>query len=297
MVLDPAGRPIQNLTAGDFQAKLRGKPVEILGMSKNTRPRRVVILLDASSSMLTTQDDKWQTTLDVAGDAVLHLPADTQVALNVFDEKIAESLDFSAGRKAVAEKIIALKAGPKVIQSKSRRTALWDSLLKSLSLFGQQGPGDAVYLISDGGDNLSKTSPHQVEDAFLKGGVRLFTFLLITRSYLGYLDLDEKEGLNALKDLGVLTGGDHVVLAIGGKTGRSVFQLGKEERAMVVRATQDIYAQIHELAWLEISLPFSVDKPREWTLQLNPSQNKTFKDFELRYPHKLMPCSLSPPAN
>src|SRR3989442_665859 len=235
-ILDPAGRFVTNLSTADFQAKFRGKPVEILGMNGDTNPRRVLILLDVSGSMLATDRDKWLSALEVAGDAVVHLPVETQVGLTVFDERILESVDFSAGRKAIAAKIIALKAGSKAVPSKTRRTALWDSLLKVLSLLGQLGPGGAVYLISDGGDNLSKASPRQVEDAFLQAGARLFTFLLITQSQLGYLLTDEQEGLNALKDISESTGGDHIVLAVGGKTGRSVFHLGKEERAALGRA-------------------------------------------------------------
>jgi hypothetical protein len=292
-VLDPAGRFVTNLSVADFEAKFRGKPVQILGLTRDTNPRRVLILLDVSGSMLTTERGKWQMALEVVGDAVAHLPAETRVALSIFDERIRESLDFSAGRKAVAERVIALKAGANALPSKTRRTALWDSLLKAVSLFGQPGPGDAVYLISDGGDNLSKTSPRQVEEAFLEAGARLFTFLLISRSQLGYLMPDEQQGLNALKELSESTGGDHIVLAVGGKTGRFVFHLGKDARAAVVRAAQDIYAQMKDMSWLEISLPLSVDKPREWSLQLNLGQNKVLQRFELRYPHKLLPCSVS----
>lgn len=296
-VLDRAGHFVTNLSAADFQAKFRGKPVEILAVTRDTSPRRVLILLDVSGSMLETWRDKWNMALEVAGDAVVHLPAETQVGLSIFDERILESLDFSAGRKAIAAKIIALKAGSKAVPSKTRRTALWDSLLKAVRLFGQQAPGDAVYLISDGGDNLSKAGPRQVEDAFLQAGARLFTFLPITRSQLGYLMPDEQEGLNALKDISESTGGDHIVLGVGGKTGRSVFHLGKEERVALDRAAQDIYSQITNMSRLEIRLPLSVDKPREWSLQLNDPQNKTFKRFEVRYPHKLLPCSLSPHGN
>ena len=292
-VLDPAGRFVTNLSVADFEAKFRGKPVQILGLTRDTNPRRVLILLDVSGSMLTTERHKWQMTLEVVGDAVAHLPAETRVALSIFDERIRESLGFSAGRKAVAERVIALKAGASALPSKTRRTALWDSLLKAVSLFGQPRPGDAVYLISDGGDNLSKTSPRQVEEAFLEAHARLFTFLLISRSQLGYLMPGEQEGLNALKEISESTGGDHIVLAVGGKTERFVFQLGKDVRAAVVRAAQDIYAQMKDMSWLEISLPVSVDRPREWSLQLNRRQNKGFQHFELRYPHKLLPCSVS----
>src|SRR5262249_44718599 len=147
----------------------------------DTHGRRVIIALDVSGSMLQAEErDKWTVVREVTGDAVLHLTTDTQIAMELFDEKIIEVLDFTAGRQAVARRIVTLASGIEAVPSKSRHTALWDSLLKSLSIFGSPQPGDAVYVITDGGDNESKVRPKQVENAFLEKGVRLFAFLIVS---------------------------------------------------------------------------------------------------------------------
>ena len=296
-VVDSASRPVQTLAAGDFQGKFRGKPVEILGVTRDIHPRRILILLDVSGSMLENEDEKWRMVLEIAGDAVANLPANVQIALSIFDEKIEDTLGFSTGRRDIAEKIIALKSGTKAVRSKNRTTALWDSLSNAISIFGPSGSGDSVYLISDGGDNRSKIGPRQAQEAFLHMGIRLFSFLLISRSYLGYLMPDEQEGLKALKEFTAATGGAYTVLATGGKTGRSVFVLGKDVKEAVARQALHIYVQMLERSWVEINLPVSVDKPREWTLELNRSKGAGFKDFELLYPHDLLPCSAPPYAN
>jgi len=56
--------------------------------------------------------------------------------------------------------------------------------VKSGDAFGSPQPGDVVYLISDAGDNASKTRPRQV-DTSLREGIRLFAYLL-TRSASGF---------------------------------------------------------------------------------------------------------------
>lgn len=228
-VVDSVGLPIPGFTPADFQAKFQGKPAQILSVNRDSHPHRVVILLDVSGSMH-MQGDKWMMAREVAGDAVAHMPVDTQVALEIFDEKVVEALDFGSGRAALSQKIIDLAPGAKAIPSKSRRTALWDSLSKTVLLFGSSQPGDVVYLISDGGDNVSKTGPRQVENAFLREGIRLFVFLLVSRSTLGYLMPDEEQGLRDLKRLAEATGGNLVGLSRGGPLARLDFNFKQRRK-------------------------------------------------------------------
>jgi hypothetical protein len=240
------------------------------------------------------QEDKWMMAREVAGDAIAHMPVDTQVALEIFDEKVVETLDFGSGRAALAQKIIDLAPGAKAVPSKSRQTALWDSLSKTVLLFGSSQPGDVVYLISDGGDNVSKTGPRQVENAFLRKGIRLFVFLLVSRSTLGYLIPDEEQGLRDLKRLAEASGGNLVGLSRGGPLARLDFNLSKEERKVFASGARVLYAEMKEFSRLEVNLPQRVDKTRSWNLQLNRSSNTSLKNLSLLYPHKLTPCSEAP---
>jgi len=294
-VVESHGLPVQALLPADFQAKFRGNPVQILSVSRDTHPRRVAILLDVSGSMLQAEEsDKWMIVREVAGDAVLHLPTDTQIALELFDEKIVETLDFGSGRQDVARSIVTLAAGTKAVQSqsKSRNTALWDSLLNAVSVFGSPQPGDVLYLITDGGDDMSKIRLGQIEDSFLGKGIRLFAFLIVSRSPLGgALMPDEERGLDVVKKLTESTGGNYmVVFGVRPLVGQPNFRMSGQQKAEFAYSAQALYAQMKEFSWLGVSLPSPVDKTRDWNLELNRARSKSHKDLRLFYSHKLIAC-------
>lgn len=298
-VVESHGLPVQGLLPADFQAKFRGNPVQILGISRDIHPRRVAILLDVSGSMLQAEErDKWMVVGEVAGDAVIHLSTDIQIALELFDEKIIEVLDFGAGRQAVARRIVTLASGTKAVTSKSRHTALWDSLLNSVSIFGSPQPGDAVYLITDGGDNMSKVRPRQIEDSFLEKGIRLFAFLIVSGATLGpgARMPDEEQGLEVVKRLTESTGGNYMLL-FGARplVGQPNFRMSEQQKAEFAYSAQALYAQMKEFSWLQVSLASPVDKTRDWNLELNRAGSKSHTGLRLFYPHKLIACGKASP--
>lgn len=250
--------------------------------------RRVVILLDVSGSMLQTELDQWTLALQVVGDAAANLPPEIHLAFVTFDEKIVDTIDFRKGRGAIANRIIALTKGAKAIPSRSRRTALFDSLRRVLSLVGPLHPGDVVYLITDGGDNLSRTSATEVETVFLTSQVRLFAFLLMERSALGYPF--SRNAPLSFREFVESTGGGLVSVSAGGEIGRRSFHLSEGEKAGVAVTLRRLYDEMKEFSWLEIGLPEAVNKPREWNLRLQHSSDATRKELRLLYPRKLLPC-------
>jgi hypothetical protein len=296
-LVDHSGYPQRDIETAGLRGDFRGKPVQILSITKDARPRRIIILLDTSGSMLETENKKWMMALQVAGDATAFLPPDSEVALYTFAEEIEETVDFARGRKAVAEKIIALKPGIKAVHSKSRTTALWDSLLKVLDGFGRSQPGDVVYLISDGGDNRSKTKPREVESAFIRAGVRLFAFIPVSWSRLGRVAPDEAEGVSTLREFTMATGGAFVFLPVGGNLRLPNFSLGAKDKADLAYLLRGVYMEMKEFYWLEMALPQQVDKPRYWRLKLARLPNTARKGLQLLYPPKLFPCSQPAPSN
>ena len=296
-LVDQWGYPQREIETAAFRGDFRGKPIEILRVTKDAHPRRIIILLDSSGSMLETENRKWMLALQVAGDAAAFLPPDTEVALDSFAERIDETVDFGQGRNAVAEKIIAWKPGINPGHSKRRTTALWDSLLEALDRFGRSQPGDVVYLISDGGDNTSKTKPQAVESAYIRAGVRLFSFVPMAESTLGLTNPDEMGGASTLQDLTKSTGGNLVFLPAGGKLVLRNFSLGEKDKAALAYLLRGLYMQMREFYWLEMTLPQPVDKPHDWLLKLANLPDTRRKDLQLRYPTKLFPCSQPAPSN
>ncbi len=289
-LVDHWGYPQRDIETSALRGDFRGEPIENLRVAKDARPRRIIILLDTSGSMLESENRKWTLALQVAGDAAAFLPQDSEVALDTFAEKIEETVEFAQGRKAVAEKIIALKPGIKPLHSKLRTTALWDSLLEALDRFGRSQPGDVVYLISDGGDNTSKTKPQAVEAAYVRTGVRLFSFVLISESTLGQTRPDEMGGASTLQEFTRFTGGNIIFLPAGGTLRLRNFSLGKKDKAALAYVLGGLYMQIKEFYWLEMTLPQQVDKPRDWMLKVANLPDSRRKDLQLRYPPKLFPC-------
>lgn len=296
-LVDPLGYPQRGIETAALHGDFRGKSIGIIRVTRDARPRRIIILLDTSGSMLETENSKWMLALQVAGDAAAFLPLDSEVALDTFAEKIDETVNFAQGREAIAKKIIALKPGIKAVHSKLRTTALWDSLLEALDHLGRSQPGDVVYLISDGGDNTSKTKPQTVESAYVRTGVRLFSFVLISESTLGHRMPDEEGGVSTLQEFTRLTGGNIIFLPAGGKLRLRNFSLGKQDKAAIAHVLGGVYMQMKEFYWLEMTLPQQVDKPRDWILKLTNSPDAGRKNLQLRYPPKLFPCSQLSPSN
>jgi hypothetical protein len=64
-VIDAKGNPVPGLDRANFSARFHGKPVNITFAELDTHTRRIIILLDASSSM---SSERWKPALDAADD-------------------------------------------------------------------------------------------------------------------------------------------------------------------------------------------------------------------------------------
>ena len=64
-VLAPGGTPVTGLRSADFKASLRGAPVQIMSFEPYTKPARIVLVIDASSSM-STDPQIWSLYLQMA---------------------------------------------------------------------------------------------------------------------------------------------------------------------------------------------------------------------------------------
>jgi hypothetical protein len=178
-VFDARGNAVRNLSKENFHVSVNGKPSIVLGAKYTLAPRRIVVLLDMSGSMIGEEaTGKWRIARQAADDLLEQTPGAVPIALLTFSDKVRGVFDFSQGRAAIAKW---LKEGPSQ-QPKLKypgRTALFDAVLQSLKLLQPVQPGDAVYAITDGGENGSRAWAGQARSALLQSGVRLFAFLFV----------------------------------------------------------------------------------------------------------------------
>jgi hypothetical protein len=278
-VKDLRGRPIPGLAADDFEAQFRGKPVKILSATPDPRPHRVVLLLDASSSMAA----RWEEPLYLVTHAVDTMPATTQVALFVFDTKIKLQLGFSAGRPAIREALQALHFDQNEVGKKVRgRTAVYDALLSAIRLLDSPTNSDVLYLITDAGENSSDTNPKDVAKALTSNGAHLFLSLvysgpfLMSRSdeYLGALDLTE---------LVQRVGGEFVTPYVN-------FAYDPKNPDLFAASLRTFELSMIDDYLLELDLSGPVRKYENWTLKLSKEKRERWKDARLLYSKELAPC-------
>jgi VWA domain containing CoxE-like protein len=167
----------RDLRAEDIKAEVDGKQAAILSLSFDTHPRRIVLMVDSSGSVeASPQQSKWGIALPAAAYAAYVVPASASSELTTFSDKLRrESSDFE-NRKVVQTRIFDLaKRQPK------GRTSLFDSVHQVLTEFKELHFGDAIYIVTDGGDNNSRISRAKVTEELISRGIRAFVFLVQQR--------------------------------------------------------------------------------------------------------------------
>lgn len=190
-VLDAHGNAVRDLTKEDFRVSVNGKRISVLDARYSLAARRIVVLVDISGSMTTeAMSKKWQIAQHAIDDLLTQTPRDVPIALLTFAGSVRDVFDFSQNRTAIERW---LKEGPGQ-QPKLKypaKTALFDAVLQGLALLNPVQKGDAIYAVTDGGDNASAASAERTKAALGQAGVRLFVFLLAENEAIS--ELQEKK--------------------------------------------------------------------------------------------------------
>jgi hypothetical protein len=269
-VRDHQGRFVAGLTPASFQAKSQGHPVTVSAANVGSAPR-IMLLLKVSGSV-SSFPQRWEIERQIAGSVLTSSHGNTNVALALFASEIVESLDFSNSPESVLRRIQQLNDIDKLVPKGKRRTALYDSLLQSLGLFGTPVVGDAVYVISDAGEGISRATTGEVERALLTKGVRVYVFMLHT----GYV-CPEEVAVPTLANFAEATGGRFVAVQGAGP------QLEAHLKGVCAQTTQ----------FYRLDLRTVGEKEQAWSLEVVDDKGKRRKDVIVTYPHELPACVLS----
>jgi len=208
-VLDRQGNAVRDLAKNNFRVKIDKQPVEVLDATYSVASRKIVVLLDMSSSMIGTSEknNKWRVAREAVEDLFTQAPADVPIAMLTFSDEIHDQFDFQKGRSTILKWF---DDGPTQRSDVKGRTALHDAIIAGVNMLQPFHPGDAIYAITDGGDNASHASLKETETALHESGTRLFVFF-----FSGPFAIDEEEeGARSLIELVDDSGG--FVFGIGG---------------------------------------------------------------------------------
>ena len=295
MVLDSSGNPVTDLTAADIQAEFRGQPVTIHSAEFAVQPARVIVLLDASGSVM-HRAGKWRFFRQTAENIGTTLPNEFSLGLVVFAAETLLQVSTDNGREAFLAVLRDLPADRKGVPTYSKRTSIRDAIVEGVKLLEPVQRGDSLYLITDGGENQSRAGRRDVEDRLLHSGVRLFVLVLRFDQFEGLIDANELVQQQQMRDLATSSGGHAAFFPsrdfsnLGFGPTDKTYQLSEIESLVLETILRKLYMPMVASYRLELELPRLVDKPRKWKLQVVGSDGKVRKGLTVAFPGKLLPC-------
>jgi hypothetical protein len=214
----------------------------------------------------------------------------SQIALVIFNRDIIESIDFVEGNSAVGDKLQQISSDHTYATTKIKgRTALRDAILVGLQLLRHPTSADALYVLTDGGDNASKHSAGEVTQRLAITHVRLFAVLLRREFDNGIRAPDESDP-DELSKIAGKSGGEILSAAAwhGTQMALSADSGAKlKSHETLVRLYQTILGN----GLLEIELPFPIAKNEHWELKLSDSARRLWKGSHITYPTTLVKCN------
>ena len=291
---DEQNLPIQHVSVADLEARVHGKPIKILSLAPDPRPRRLVLILDASGSMGRTAGEPPLFDLEFA--LARHFfeanRQRSQIALLIFNDDVTEAVDFARGNSAVGDKLQQIVDDHNYVKTNVKgRTALRDAILAGLHLLEHPSSADGLYVLTDGGDNASKHSAADLRRHLAVTSVRLFAVLLRNEE-AGYRNrtLEELSGPDELSEIAGKSGGE--ILSAAAWHGKQIVLSAATGATLKLQETlARLYQTIFGDQLLEIELPFPMAKDERWELKLSDSARHQWKGAHITYPTTLAKCS------
>jgi len=301
-VMDERGVPVRGLAAGDFRAGLRGQTAKIISVKEDVQPRRVLLLLDTGANMRDTTSGKWKLALEVATHVVQNTPRNYEMKVAIFGKPGKPDHRLDAGEPISSPiSFDDLARGLPLVDRAVKRPPLFDALADGLRLMDKPRPGDAIFVVTDGANESSKTKVSELEHLLLSAGVRLFAVTFPMRYERSGLTVnapafsEDKENTDFL----------NLSSTSGGKTMRVLpkfypnewgFHFDEKERMALATSLQLMYLQMAHFYRAEFELAKPLAKTSELALDVVDASGKSRKSARTLHPRKLEPCS-SPPAN
>jgi hypothetical protein len=294
IVRDVNSLPVKGMTPQDLVARVNGKLVSIVSVAVDSRPRRVVILLDTSGSMR-GDPDHWKLPLDVAVHVARSSSSNTHLAFLTFDDAVHNVIDFTGDNSAVLGQLNRMSNGEAFSKKDIHgHTALYDAVYYGRQLLKNSSSADLLFVISDGDDNESSLNSGALERILIESGVRLFAVRMRDLTNLSSARrLDEMVGPRVLAEIAEKTGGEvfgPVGFRLGGYLQFAFSNYNYSAKTKVGDALGWFYEGMLQSQVLEIQLPASVQTKEFLEVKLSKAAAHKWKGATLNYPRKLLPC-------
>jgi von Willebrand factor type A domain len=196
---DEHWRPI-DLRPEQLRLMIGHDQVKIDSLKRLSRTPRIVFVLDGSGSMAGIHQRRWVVALQTAMDVVSTAPGGTQFGVVTIGGPGERGFELTTDKKSTLELIRSFeKAGG------TGRTALYDGIARAVSMLQPSAPGDAIFLLTDGGDNDSKIARSQLIREVDSAHVTALGVLFEDDQYR---TPEETSGGNDVRDLVERTGGE-----------------------------------------------------------------------------------------
>jgi Ca-activated chloride channel homolog len=192
----PLGQPVTDLARGNFRIFEDGVEQKISHFAKDDAPISIGVVFDSSGSM----QNKMRKSLEAASMFFKTANPGDEFFLVDFNERAKLALGFTTDSDAVYRRI-----------SRTRpfgRTSLFDAIeLAVRQMKNAKNDRKAIVIVSDGGDNRSRLTFHEVKNLMLEAGVLMYSMGIFDPSDSPKLPREEREGPGLLDQLTELTGG------------------------------------------------------------------------------------------
>jgi hypothetical protein len=216
---------------------------------------------------------------------------DVALAMVAFSDQVNTTFGFEQGRPAIAEW---LQQGPSQREKLKGHTALFDATLAALKLLQPAQPGDAIYAITDGGDNHSHASASDTQRLLLSSGTRFFAFLLAEPAPTE----EERSGVDSVMDIardsgGFVFGTSANPLNLGAAySGADVtYDYNDRTREKIKLFTQALNIQVSGFYTVQIAVPIQHGKAGKVSLEIIDSAGKTRKNVGYTFQRLISPVA------
>jgi Ca-activated chloride channel homolog len=196
-VLDEMGRSVTGLTPQNFRVYDNSHPVSIATFARQDQPVAVGLVFDCSRSM----SDKFRTEREAPRQLFQQLEERDESFLVTVSEQPELRVPLTTDLQAVSNALL--------FTHPNGTTPLLDAVRMGLGQLRQSHLGrKAMIVVSDGGDNNSRYTLHQIEDMAEESDTQIFTILLYNNPQAP----EEVMGPDLLDRLAKKTGGVNFVI-------------------------------------------------------------------------------------